>query len=212
MRCLTGREPPPSDRRPRNPFHKIVLAAGAALVMAACSYSVVYVKQQASGAGQPVLPADAAPWWALVDRHGGVLLATALVMLAAAALADFLWEYASTRKRRSLPMKVCHYEQVESQVVDMQGAQGCRVRWLIGSAEGAPTFAMRQFEVLPGGHTPRHSHPYEHEVFVLEGQGVVYEGDQPRNTGNGSLKFLCLVPNSAAQQPVTMAPECGSVT
>jgi quercetin dioxygenase-like cupin family protein len=231
MLRLTGREPSPNDPRPRNPFHKIVLAAGAALVMAACSYSVVYVKQQASGAGRPVLPADESPWWELVDRHGGTLLATALVMLAAAALADFLWEYAATQRRRSLPMKVCHYEQVESQVVDMPGAQDCRVRWLIGSAEGAPTFAMRQFEVLPGGHTPRHSHPYEHEVFVLEGQGVVYEGDQPhplqagdvvyvkpdqvhqfRNTGSGSLKFLCLVPNSAAQQPVTMTPECGSVT
>ncbi|MCH5373959.1 MAG: cupin domain-containing protein [Planctomycetes bacterium] len=125
-------------------------------------------------------------------------------------------------------MKVCNYEQVESQPVDMQGAAGCRVRWLIGNAEGAPTFAMRQFEVMPGGHTPRHSHPYEHEVFVLEGEGLVYEGDQPRrlqagdvvyvgpdevhqfrNTGDGAFKFLCLVPNSAAKLPVTLAPECG---
>jgi len=125
-------------------------------------------------------------------------------------------------------MKVCHYQTVPSQAVDMQGAEGCRVRWLIGSAEEAPTFAMRQFEVMPGGHTPRHQHPYEHEVFVLEGEGVVYEGDQPhplqagdtvyvkpnevhqfRNTGTAPLKFLCLVPNSAANQPVTMAPECG---
>jgi quercetin dioxygenase-like cupin family protein len=227
----TRHEPPPSDRRHRNPFHKIVLAAGAVLVLAACSTSVVYVKQQAFGAGRPVILDDQGPWWTLVEQHGATLLAISLVMLAAAAGADFFWEYASTPKRRSLPMKVCHYEQVESQAVDMPGAQSCRVRWLIGSAEGAPTFAMRQFEVLPGGHTPRHSHPYEHEVFVLEGQGVVYEGDQPhplragdvvyvkpdqvhqfRNTGNGSLKFLCLVPNSAAQQPVTMAPECGSVS
>ena len=231
MLRLIRREPPPSVRPHRNPFHKFVLVAGAALVMTACSYSVVYVKQLASRAGRPVTLADEASWWTLVDRHGGTLLATTLVMLAAAALADFLWEYAPTQQRRSRSMKVCHYEQVESQAVDMQGAQGCRVRWLIGSAEGAPTFAMRQFEVLPGGHTPRHSHPYEHEVFVLEGQGVVYEGDQPhplqagdvvyvkpdeihqfRNTGSGSLKFLCLVPNAAAQQPVSMAPECGSVT
>jgi quercetin dioxygenase-like cupin family protein len=128
-------------------------------------------------------------------------------------------------------MKVCHYEQVESQAVDMPGAEGCHVRWLIGAADNAPNFAMRQFEVLPGGHTPRHSHPYEHEVFVLEGQGLVYEGDtarplapgdvvyvkpdeihQFRNTGSGSLKFLCLVPNSAAQQPIAMAPECGVET
>ena len=59
----------------------------------------------------------------------------------------------------------------------MPGATGCQVRWLVGPGDGAPNFAMREFEVAPGGHTPRHSHPYEHEVFVLQGSGVVYEGD-----------------------------------
>ncbi len=87
---------------------------------------------------------------------------------------------------------------------------------------------MRQFEVAPGGYTPRHSHPYEHEVFVLEGEGVVLEGEvehrlaagdfvlvtpnevhQFRNTGTAPLKFLCLVPNASAGQKVTVAPECG---
>ena len=43
-------------------------------------------------------------------------------------------------------MKVAHYEQVESQQVDMPGASGCRVRWLVGEKDGAPTFAMRQFD------------------------------------------------------------------
>lgn len=125
-------------------------------------------------------------------------------------------------------MKVNHYEQVPSQPVEMEGSQGCTVRWLLGERDGTPNFAMRQFEVAAGGHTPRHSHPYEHEVFVLEGAGVVYEGDQPhalqagdvifvkpdeihqfRNTGDTPLKFLCLVPNSATQKTVTVAPECG---
>ena len=125
-------------------------------------------------------------------------------------------------------MKVNNYQQIESQTVDMDGAEGCRVRWLIGDKDKAPNFAMRQFEVAPGGHTPRHMHPYEHEVFVLEGEGVVLEGDQQhplrtgdvvyvkpdevhqfRNTGGQPLKFLCLVPNSAATGKVTVVPECG---
>lgn len=125
-------------------------------------------------------------------------------------------------------MKVNNYQQIESQTVDMDGAEGCRVRWLIGEKDKAPNFAMRQFEVAPGGHTPRHMHPYEHEVFVLEGEGVVLEGDQQhplrtgdvvyvkpdevhqfRNTGGQPLKFLCLVPNSAATGRVTVVPECG---
>ena len=125
-------------------------------------------------------------------------------------------------------MKVNQYEQVPQQPVEMEGSAGCHVRWLLGERDGTPNFAMRQFEVAPGGYTPRHSHPYEHEVFVLEGEGVVYEGDRPhplkagdvvfvkpdevhqfRNPGASPLKFLCLIPNSAAGKNVTVAPECG---
>ncbi len=115
-------------------------------------------------------------------------------------------------------MKINHYEQVQSQAVDMEGASGVTVRWLIGEDDAAPNFAMRQFDVAPGGHTPKHTHGFEHEVFVLEGNGVVLEGEvehplapgdvvfvapgevhQFRNTGNSPLKFLCLVPNSYKQ-------------
>jgi len=125
-------------------------------------------------------------------------------------------------------MKINHFESVEQKPVDMEGAAGCRVRSLLSAADGTPTFAMRQFEVAPGGHTPKHHHPYEHEVFVLEGEGAVIEGDlehplaagdvvfvspddvhQFRNTGDRPLKFLCLIPNSATGKTVTVVPECG---
>ena len=125
-------------------------------------------------------------------------------------------------------MKVAHYEAIEKQPVEMEGAERCHVRWLIQSSDGAPNFAMRQFEVAPGGFTPRHHHPYEHEVFVLEGEGTILEGNQEhplapgttvyvapdevhqfRNTGETPLKFLCLVPNSATAPTTPVAPECG---
>ena len=126
-------------------------------------------------------------------------------------------------------MKINHYEQIEQQPVDMEGSRGCSVRWLLGERDAAPNFAMRQFEVAPGGYTPRHFHPYEHEVFVLEGEGLVFEGEKPhplkagdvvlvkpdeihqfQNTGPVPLKFLCLIPNSAAGMKTTVAPECGT--
>ena len=125
-------------------------------------------------------------------------------------------------------MKVTNTSDVEAKKVEMEGASGCTVRWLVGKADGAPNFAMRQFEVEPGGHTPRHFHPYEHEVFVLEGEGVVLEGETPhplragdvilvkpdevhqfKNTGESTMKFLCLIPNSANDKAVTVVPECG---
>ena len=124
-------------------------------------------------------------------------------------------------------MKVQSDSQIDLQDVTMPGSLGCKVRWLIGKSDEAPNFAMREFEVEPGGYTPKHHHPYEHEVFVLDGEGVVIEGEvehplrsgdvvyvQPdevhqfRNSGDRPLKFLCLVPNSVYHAPIT--PECGN--
>jgi quercetin dioxygenase-like cupin family protein len=124
-------------------------------------------------------------------------------------------------------MKVCQATDVQAAPVTMEGSTGCRVRWLVDDKDGAPNFAMRQFEVEPNGHTPRHSHPYEHEIYVLEGAGVVVEGTTERplkagdcvyvapdevhqfkNTGAVALKFLCMVPHIPPGTPVTLAPEC----
>jgi quercetin dioxygenase-like cupin family protein len=128
-------------------------------------------------------------------------------------------------------MKRCHSTEIDQNTVEMPGAEGCKVRWLIGTSDGAPNFSMRQFEVEKGGYTPKHSHPYEHEVYVLEGIGTVLEGDteheiksgdvlfvrpdevhQFKNAGDMPLRFLCLIPNSALDKPVTLAPECGVET
>ena len=125
-------------------------------------------------------------------------------------------------------MRVQNYQDIDLKEVEMEGATGCGVRQLVGQMDQAPNFAMRQFEVAPGGHTPKHFHDYEHEVFVLEGEGLVVDGDQEqplasgdvvyvapndvhqfRNTGDSPMRFLCLIPNSATGKQVTVAPECG---
>ena len=126
-------------------------------------------------------------------------------------------------------MKVVHYEQIEAAAVGLEGAAGCLIRCLIGPEDEAPSFSMRQFEIAPQGYTPQHCHAHEHEVFVLEGDGVVFEGNQQhkfkagdvifvepnevhqfRNTGASPMRFLCLIPNSATGKAVKVAPECGT--
>jgi quercetin dioxygenase-like cupin family protein len=91
--------------------------------------------------------------------------------------------------------------------------EGVTMRVVIGPDEGAPFFNMRVFEVEPGHSTPHHSHWWEHEVFVLSGEGVVKTGagdipirhgstvfvpggemHQFQNGGDGVLRFICLVP------------------
>ena len=106
-------------------------------------------------------------------------------------------------------MKVSNY-------VDTKPAEevaGVFKREVITAKDGAPNFCMRVFEVEPGSSTPNHSHPWEHEVFILSGQGVVRgnEGESAIgtgsvvfiapdeqhcfvNTGNQVLRFICLIP------------------
>ncbi|HVT27858.1 MAG TPA: cupin domain-containing protein [Lacipirellulaceae bacterium] len=128
-------------------------------------------------------------------------------------------------------MQVKNRAEVPANEVTMEGAASCRVRWLIGDRDQAPNFAMREFEVAPGGHTPKHFHDYEHEIYVLAGRGTIVDGDQERplaagdvvfiapndvhqfrNTGVEPMRFLCLIPNSATGKDVTVVPECGLET
>lgn len=128
-------------------------------------------------------------------------------------------------------MQVNHHTEIELKPVDMEGASNTKVRQLLSGNVNAANFAMRMFEIDPGGHTPRHQHDYEHEIYVLEGDGVVFEGDaqhplksgdvvyvhpndvhQFRNTGDKPMKMLCLIPNSATGKEVKVVPECGAET
>ncbi|MFX1415937.1 MAG: cupin domain-containing protein [Promethearchaeota archaeon] len=67
-------------------------------------------------------------------------------------------------------MYVINYKEREETPVTMPGAEKTTVRWLVGRKTGANTYAMRFFEIQPGGIVPEHSHREEHEVFVLKGE------------------------------------------
>lgn len=113
-------------------------------------------------------------------------------------------------------MNVKTADAVPAKDVEMAGAENVRIRLLIHEAEGAPNFYMRQFDLAPGGCTPKHGHAWEHEVYVLSGAGAVLgaDGDRPLRAGDcvfvpggevhqfraaadAALKFLCLVPKDS---------------
>ncbi len=110
-------------------------------------------------------------------------------------------------------MKHVHYTEVELEKPKEQGVKDVMVRWMISKKDGAENFAMRLFEIQPEGHTPLHQHDWEHEIFVLEGNGVTKnktgeeafcQGDvlfvpplewhQFANTSKETLKIICLIP------------------
>jgi quercetin dioxygenase-like cupin family protein len=110
-------------------------------------------------------------------------------------------------------VKHVHHSEINLEVPEEDGIKDVMVRWLISKKDGATNFAMRLFEIKPGGYTPLHQHDWEHEVFVLEGAGVTRDkskeepfkpGDvffvppmewhQFVNSGSETLKFICLIP------------------
>lgn len=115
-------------------------------------------------------------------------------------------------------MKVIHYSAAEAKVFDADPAKGVTGRVVIGQADGAANFCMRIFELAPDGHTPKHSHNWEHEIFVHAGTGAVWrdgewveiargsvifvpgnEEHQLKNTGTEVLTFVCLIPSGVGE-------------
>lgn len=115
-------------------------------------------------------------------------------------------------------MKVQHYQAVAPiRVEDIErAAQGVTIRRVISEVDGATNFTMDVFEIQSGGHSSFHTHPWEHEVFVIGGQGTVVgpqgetpfrEGDvifiapeephQFANPGSAPVEFVCLIPRAA---------------
>lgn len=109
--------------------------------------------------------------------------------------------------------KVVRVSEIEASRVEEEGAEKAWVKWLISEEDGAPNFFMRLFELEPGGRTPFHSHPWEHEIFILNGKARIILGDEEvdvkpetavyippnlkhsiTNPGKELLRFICLIP------------------
>jgi len=114
-------------------------------------------------------------------------------------------------------MVIRNINEAQMKPVQMDGVQGATMSVMVGRSDGAPNFAMRHFAVAPGGHTPRHSHDYEHEVYIVSGRGTILLGGKENPIRGGDviyvpadelhqfksapdqrepLRFLCLVPMS----------------
>lgn len=109
-------------------------------------------------------------------------------------------------------MKIVPYKDVEAKDPG-EGTSKVTIRWLLTKEIGAERFAMRLLEMESEGHSPLHTHAWEHELFILEGEGVALDGSgerklrpgdavyvQPnekhqfKNNGKKTLRFLCLIP------------------
>lgn len=115
-------------------------------------------------------------------------------------------------------MKITHYSECDGVLFDSEAVKGVTGRVAIGQADGAKNFCMRVFELEEGGYSPRHSHEWEHEIFVHSGKGEILNKDkwvpistgyivfvpgnlvhQIRNVGDEPFVFACLIPVGAPE-------------
>jgi quercetin dioxygenase-like cupin family protein len=111
-------------------------------------------------------------------------------------------------------MPVKKYDDIKSSPVEMDGVIGVVKKVPIGVADGWEEYTMRTFTIKPGGHTPRHTHDWEHVNYVIKGKGnlmidgvdnVISEKDfaivppdtehQYSNPFDEDFEFICIVPN-----------------
>ncbi len=115
-------------------------------------------------------------------------------------------------------MKLVNYASVIPTSFNSDQVKGVVGRVVVGKADGANNFCMRIFEIAAGGNTPKHAHPWEHEMFIHAGIGEIWgngkwnpvlpgtvifmptdEEHQVRNTGKEMLILACLVPSIAPE-------------
>lgn len=99
------------------------------------------------------------------------------------------------------------------QIKEDDKMKGIKFYPMLTARDGTPNFAMRLFEIGPGGYTPRHQHRWEHEVYIISGGGFVIKCEEKIKiekddfifvepselhqfqAGENGLSIICVVPN-----------------
>jgi quercetin dioxygenase-like cupin family protein len=88
-------------------------------------------------------------------------------------------------------MKITSLDKTESTRMTMEGANNVWKQIPISKSDGTPAFSFRVFTIMPGGHTPYHSHPFEHLNYVIEGEGaVVLQSGEERPVTKGDFALV----------------------
>jgi quercetin dioxygenase-like cupin family protein len=102
-------------------------------------------------------------------------------------------------------MHISNLEKLSKIRPDMAGAEGVYKQVPISKEHGAPHFSFRVFTIEPGGHTPYHTHAFEHENYIIDGQGVILTGDQEHPIKKGD--FVLVLPGEKHQYRNTSASQ-----
>lgn len=82
------------------------------------------------------------------------------------------------------------YTDVKATHYKSSAAKGIAARVVIGKKDGADNFCMRVFEFSPGGHSPQHTHDWEHEMFIHSGTGEIFCNGKWNPVQAGNVAFI----------------------
>jgi quercetin dioxygenase-like cupin family protein len=88
-------------------------------------------------------------------------------------------------------MKITNLDQVEKTKMAMEGVKDVLKQLPISKSDGTPIYSFRVFTIMPGGHTPYHTHPFEHLNYIIEGEGaLVTESGEERPVKRGDFALV----------------------
>lgn len=113
-------------------------------------------------------------------------------------------------------MQITQNSQIKEAPVQMEDAKNTTMKILIGPDDKSKNITMRQLKISPGGHTPYHTHNFEHIIKIERGKGIVVnennekykvtpsqslfikpnEKHQFQNPYKEPFEFLCIIPNT----------------
>jgi quercetin dioxygenase-like cupin family protein len=107
-------------------------------------------------------------------------------------------------------MKITALDELKKTKVALEGAMEVWKQVPISKDDGSPLFSFRVFTIEPNGHTPYHTHPFEHLNYIIEGRGVmVNEKSEEQKIQAGD--FALVLPdekhqyrNTSASDPLVM--------
>lgn len=111
-------------------------------------------------------------------------------------------------------MPIKKYDDLLTTEIQMEGAANVFKKVPIGEKEGWEGYTLRTFTLGSGGHTPRHSHDWEHVNYIIRGRGkLMIDGKEQdinekdfafvppniehqfSNPHDEEFEFICIVPN-----------------
>jgi quercetin dioxygenase-like cupin family protein len=95
-------------------------------------------------------------------------------------------------------MKTIRLQDIKKEKMTMEGAENVFKQVPISRSDGTPSFCFRVFTIEPGGHTPYHTHDFEHLNYVINGQGVLVD-DKGEKYRLRAGEFALILPNEKHQ-------------